>query len=141
MNAGRPGTAPVGVLLLTHEALGQAMLQAARHVLGDLPLAVAVQEVPADAEPETALERAARAARTLDRGGGVLVLTDLYGATPCNIAHRMPELGVALRCVAGLNLPMLLRVLNYAGQPLDELAQTAARGGQAGILVDRGQAP
>lgn len=75
-------------------------------------------------------------ARDLDGGDGVLVLSDLYGATPCNVANRLPGLGVHMHCVSGLNLPMLLRVLNYPEQSLDELAQTAATGGRGGIFVD-----
>ncbi len=126
----------VGVLLLTHESMGVALVNAARHVLGRLPLTVQVQEVAAQADPEHMLRTAAASARELDQGEGVLVLSDLYGATPCNIAQRLPTLGVRMHCVSGLNLPMLLRVLNYPEQSLDELAQTAAHGGRGGIVVD-----
>lgn len=126
----------VGVLLMTHEAMGAALVAAARHVLGRLPLPLEVQEVAPNADPEHMLRAAAANARELDRGDGVLVLSDLYGATPCNIAHRLPDLGVRMHCVSGLNLPMLLRVLNYPEQSLDELAQTAASGGRGGIVVD-----
>jgi PTS system ascorbate-specific IIA component len=126
----------VGVLLMTHESMGAALVGAARHVLGKLPLPVEVQEVAANADPEQMLRAAAANARELDHGDGVLVLSDLYGATPCNIAKRLPDLGVRMHCVSGLNLPMLLRVLNYPEQSLDELAQTAASGGRGGIVVD-----
>lgn len=126
----------VGVLLMTHESMGAALVSAARHVLGRLPLSVEVQEVAADADPDTMLRTAVASARELDHGDGVLVLSDLYGATPCNIARRLPDLGVRMHCVSGLNLPMLLRVLNYPEQSLDELAQTAANGGRGGIVVD-----
>lgn len=126
----------VGVLLMTHEAMGAALVAAARHVLGRLPLPLEVQEVAPNADPEQMLRAAAANARELDRGDGVLVLSDLYGATPCNIAQRLPDLGVRMHCVSGLNLPMLLRVLNYPEQSLDELAQTAASGGRGGIVVD-----
>ena len=126
----------VGVLLLTHESMGAALGNAARHVLGRLPLQIEVQEVAASADPDQMLRSAAANARGLDHGDGVLVLSDLYGATPCNIARRLPDLGVRMHCVSGLNLPMLLRVLNYPEQSLDELAQTAATGGRGGIVVD-----
>lgn len=126
----------VGVLLLTHEAMGEALLGAARHVLGRLPLPVDFREVSADADPEDFLREAAARARALDEGDGVLVLSDLYGATPCNVAQRLPGLGVRMHCVSGLNLPMLLRVLNYPEQSLDELAETAASGGRGGIFID-----
>jgi mannose PTS system EIIA component len=126
----------VGVLLMTHEAMGAALVSAARHVLGRLPLPLEVTEVAASADPDQILRAAAASARELDHGDGVLVLSDLYGATPCNIAKRLPDLGVRMHCVSGLNLPMLLRVLNYPEQSLDELAQTAAYGGRGGIVVD-----
>jgi len=126
----------VGVLLMTHEAMGEALVGAARHVLGRLPLPLDVIEVAAADDPELTLSTAAAQARGLDNGDGVLVLTDLYGATPCNVAQRMPALGLNMHCVSGLNLPMLLRVLNYPEQSLDELAQTAASGGRGGIFID-----
>lgn len=126
----------VGVLLMTHEAMGAALVGAARHVLGKLPLDLDVIEVEASADPDSTLSEAARQARGLDKGEGVLVLTDLYGATPCNVARRLPALGLNMHCVSGLNLPMLLRVLNYPEQSLDELAQTAASGGRGGIFID-----
>ncbi|HET8899810.1 MAG TPA: PTS fructose IIA subunit family protein [Rhodanobacteraceae bacterium] len=128
----------VGILLMTHEAIGPALVKAARHVLGKLPLPLDTVEVPADSDPTDMLRQGARHARALDHGDGVLVLTDVFGATPCNIARRMDELGVHQRCVPGLNLPMLLRVLNYADRPLEELAEVAASGGRSGIFVDKG---
>ena len=127
----------VGLLLLTHETMGGALVNAARHVLGRLPLTLDVMEIPASCcDPENTARDASRRAKALDQGDGVLVLTDLYGATPCNVAHQLPQLGVHMHSVSGLNLPMLLRVLNYPEQSLDELAQTAARGGRGGIFVD-----
>lgn len=126
----------VGVLLMTHESMGAALLKAARHVLGRLPVPVEVQEVAASEDPDQTLRMAAAHARGLDHGDGVLVLSDLYGATPCNVAQRLPDLGVRMHCVSGLNLPMLLRVLNYPEQSLDELAETAVNGGRGGIVVD-----
>jgi len=126
----------VGVLLMTHESMGTALVNAARHVLGRLPLSLDVQEVDPNADSEQMLREAAANARELDHGDGVLVLSDLYGATPCNIARRLPDLGVRMHCVSGLNLPMLLRVLNYPEQSLDELAQIAANGGRGGIVID-----
>lgn len=128
----------VGVLLMTHEAIGPALVAAARHVLGTLPLPVDAFEVPSDSDPTAMLLRSAEHARALDHGDGVLVLTDVFGATPCNVARRLDDLGVRVRCVPGLNLPMLLRVLNYADRPLLELADIAASGGRNGIFVDKG---
>ena len=127
----------VGVLLMTHEAVGHALISATRHVMPQLPLTVDALEVPPQADPDVMRSLTARHARALDQGEGVLVLADLYGATPCNIGLSLGTLGLRLRCVSGLNLPMLLRVLNYAEKPLDELAEIAASGGRGGIFIDR----
>ncbi len=126
----------VGVLLMTHEAVGKALISAALHVMPSLPLYVDAVEVPPQADPEVMRALTEQHARALDQGEGVLVLADLYGATPCNIGLSLSSLGVHLRCVSGLNLPMLLRVLNYADKPLDELAEIAASGGRGGIFID-----
>ena len=126
----------VGVMLMTHEAVGQALISAAHHVLPKLPLKIQAVEVPGQSDPDVMRTLTERHARELDQGEGVLVLADLYGATPCNIGLSLSPLGVRLRCVSGLNLPMLLRVLNYAEKPLDELAEIAASGGRGGIFID-----
>ncbi len=93
-------------------------------------------EVPADVNIADTREITNRHLRELDQGEGVLVLSDLYGATPCNIGLSMSEHGAHVRCVSGLNLPMLLRVMNYADQKLPELAEIAASGGRRGIFID-----
>ncbi|GAA0913931.1 PTS fructose IIA subunit family protein [Luteibacter anthropi] len=126
----------VGVLLMTHEAVGKALISAAHHVMPKLPLTVDAVEVPPSADPDVMRGLTAKHARDLDTGEGVLVLADLYGATPCNIGLSLGELGVRLRCVSGLNLPMLLRVLNYSEKSLPELAEIAATGGRGGIFID-----
>ena len=78
----------------------------------------------------------ATSTRKVDGGEGVLVLVDLYGATPSRLAARLAQLGTPAHRVAGLSLPMLLRVQNYPEQPLDELARTAAAGGRNGVVID-----
>lgn len=127
----------VGILLLTHEGTGAGLITTARHILGRIPLPLDALAIPPGSDVEAALHEAAARVRKLDAGVGVLVLVDVYGATPSNIAQRLPTLGLDIRRVSGLNLPMLLRVLNYPEQSLTELAQTAASGGCAGIRVDR----
>src|SRR5262249_45304497 len=108
----------VGVLLLTHESMGDALIATARHLLGRMPLALDAQAIPPGSDVALALRETATRVRKLDSGDGVLVLIDVYGATPSNVAERLPSLGLEVRRVAGLSLPMLLRVLNYAEQPL-----------------------
>lgn len=126
----------VGVLLITHTRVGQALIDAAHHVMPKLPLDVIAMEVPADADVEAMRRLTSRHVRELDKGNGVLVLSDLYGATPCNIGLHAGDLDASVHCVSGLNLPMLLRVMNYADKPLDELAEIAAAGGRGGIFID-----
>ena len=126
----------VGILLLTHEAMGDAMIATARHILGRIPLALDAQAIPPGSDVELGLRETAARVRKLDSGDGVLVLVDVYGATPSNIAEKLPALGLDVRRVAGLSLPMLLRVLNYPEQPLLELANTAANGGRTGVVID-----
>ena len=121
----------VGLLLVTHEGIGAELLRAARGVMGEPLPSEALSVYPHDA-PEHIGAALAAARQRLDHGDGVLVLCDLYGATPCNQAARVRRAN--LRIVAGCNLPMVLKVFNYAHLDLDRLAAKALEGGGAGIL-------
>jgi PTS system ascorbate-specific IIA component len=126
----------VGILLVTHEGIGNAMLAVATRLLRKLPLECAAFEVPFDGDTDALLPQASAALRKVDGGHGVLVLTDLYGATPSNIAARLARLGTPVRRVSALSLPMLLRVMNYAELELDELPAVAAAGARNGAITD-----
>jgi PTS system ascorbate-specific IIA component len=126
----------VGILLLTHSGVGPGMLGATRGILGPLPLKTAAIEAGFGEAPEQVLMRAAAALRELEQGEGVLVLTDVYGATPSNVAAKLANLGGRVRRVAGASLPMLLRVMNYPEQSLDDLVHTATAGARNGVIVD-----
>ena len=126
----------VGILLITHEGIGHALLAVATRLLRKLPLQTAAFEVPFDGDVDALLPQASAALRKVDGGHGVLVLTDLYGATPSNIAAKLSRLGTPLRRVSALSLPMLLRVMNYADLPLDELPAVAAAGARNGVIHD-----
>lgn len=125
----------VGVMLVTHAGVATPLLEAAQHVLKVFALKVGVLEVPWAAEPQQLAHQANQLLRDLDNGSGVLILTDVYGATPANITERL-EPCRKLRRVSGLNLPMLLRVLTYSDLKLDPLADIASEGGRAGIISD-----
>ncbi|MDR1076959.1 MAG: PTS fructose IIA subunit family protein [Xanthomonadaceae bacterium] len=125
-----------GILLLTHPGIGEALLAVAAQLMRPLPLKVEAFAVPFDADPEQLLPRASAAMRRVDEGDGVLLLTDIYGATPSNLATRMARLGTPARRVAALSLPMLMRVLNYPEQTLEELPATAAAGTRNGAIID-----
>ena len=126
----------VGVLLITHEGIGSALIAAATRLLRQLPLQAEALEVPWDADPDALLQAASAALRRVDNGAGALVLTDLYGATPSNLAAKLARLGTPVRRVSAVNLPMLLRVMNYAELDLDELPAVAAAGGRNGVILD-----
>ncbi|HUH89402.1 MAG TPA: PTS fructose IIA subunit family protein [Lysobacter sp.] len=126
----------VGILLITHEGIGSAVLAVAGRLLHPLPLRVEALEVPFDGDPDQLLPQASAALRRVDGGDGVLVLTDLYGATPSNLAAKVARLGTPVHRVSGLSLPMLLRVLNYAELGLDELPAVAAAGARNGVRLD-----
>ena len=126
----------VGLLIITHERLAQDLIQTARTMLGDDPLEMAAVHVPYEADPDRMLEKAGTACQRLDQGDGVLVLTDIYGSTPSNIACQLRR-HTRVQVVAGVNLPMLIRVLNYPGLDLEGLVDKALSGGRDGILVCR----
>ena len=123
----------VGLLLISHEGLGAALLECSRVALGCCPLPVSMLYASRDCDPSKLLKEAEAQVAALDTGGGVLVLTDLYGATPCNIAARLLA-NPRIRVVSGMNLPMLIRVLNYPNLDLDALADKAVSGGQDGVM-------
>ncbi len=124
----------VGILLITHGEIGATLLQASTDVLGICPLTAKAIPAPTCCNPEDVYKRASEAANELDSGDGVLVLTDLFGATPNNISCRLSK-HHDVRVVAGINLPMLIRVFNYPHLELDELTSKALSGGQDGVLV------
>jgi PTS system ascorbate-specific IIA component len=126
----------VGILLITHEGVGNALIAVAQRLLRTLPLRVEAMEVPFDGDPDALLPQASAALRRVDGGQGVLVLTDLYGATPSNLAAKVARLGTPVRRVSALSLPMLLRVMNYAELELDELPAVAAAGTRNGVIID-----
>lgn len=126
----------VGILLVSHPGIGAAVLATARGLLGSLPLPVEAFDVPLDAGSDELLAAASAAMRKVDGGDGVLLLTDLYGASPARLAEKLVHLGTPARRVSGLCLPMLLRVQNYPEQDLEELTRTAAAGARNGVVVD-----
>jgi PTS system ascorbate-specific IIA component len=124
----------VGVLLITHGRLGEDLMYTVSHMLGKLPLTTEAVSVHLDHDPNKLRQLINRRLTRLNGGEGVLVLTDTYGSTPSNIAISSAR-GPDFRVVAGLNVPMLIRVYNYPRLPLAELARIAHEGGQRGIIV------
>ena len=126
----------VGILLVTHGRLGQLLLNTVTEMMGTLPLPTAVLEVRRVQVPDVLLRQGSRLIEKLDQGGGVLILTDAFGSTPSNIAAHLggtPRTQV----VAGINLPMLVRIYNYPALDLAAMTQAAIEGGQRGVTMCR----
>jgi PTS system mannose-specific IIA component len=129
-------TNATGLLLITHDTIGDAMVETASTILEMCPMALEIVSVSPGCSPEDVFDKACSALRRLDRGGGVLILTDMFGSTPSNVINHVSTcVQIPVKVVAGLNLPMLLRVLNYPSLSLDELAAKAESGGKDGIFV------
>lgn len=126
----------IGLLIITHNNVGAELIKTATTMLGVCPVMAAVLSVTPESDPDAMLYEARHLVAGLNGGAGVLVLTDMYGSTPSNIAaHFVNEEQV--KVIAGINLPMLVRVLNYPQLDLDQLADKALSGGRDGILLCR----
>lgn len=123
----------VGLLLITHDGIGRALLDVAGATMQGCTLQVRCLDVGSTVDPDVMIADAERLIADLDRGDGVLILTDAYGSTPSNIACSLARRH-RVAVVAGLNLPMLLRILNYPRLALHELELKAISGGRDGVL-------
>ena len=121
-----------GILIIAHAPLAQAFRDSALHVFPDCAPFLNAVDVQPNLPPEESLATARIAMAQMDQTH-TLVLTDVFGATPCNVAQRLVD-GVNSRLVSGLNLPMLLRVLTYRHEPLDTLVTRAVAGGTQGVM-------
>ena len=127
---------PVGVLLITHAGLGKALLQAAQQLNGVTTLSVVTHDIQIELDNNAQLIAASAAFRKVENSAGVLILVDSPGGIADKTAAQLAQFGIPVRRVSGLSLPMLLRVMHYAEQDLDELARTAAAGGRNGVVID-----
>jgi mannose PTS system EIIA component len=128
----------IGILIVSHGTFGESLIHSASHVLGKRPLFLRQLGVTVHDDPDAILPVAEDLIRFLDRGQGVLVLSDIYGATPSNIAVKLLKPG-KVEGVAGVNLPMLVRALTYRNEPLESLVEKALSGAVEGVM--RMQAP
>lgn len=127
---------PVGVLLIAHPGIAQAILEAARRINGIDSLDVVVHEIQSGLDADAQLISAGAVFRKVDNPCGVLILVDCPGGIADKTAARLAQLGTPTKRVSGLSLPMLLRVMHYSEQDLEELARTAAAGGRNGVVID-----
>lgn len=118
----------VGIMIIAHGGLAESLIASATHMLGSQPERLLGLSVTGSAQTEAALEQARALAVTLDDGAGVIVLTDMVGGTPANIATHLVKAG-SVEGVAGVNLPMLMRTLTYRCNPLSTVVAKAVSGG------------
>ena len=128
-----------GLLIIAHAPLASAFLQCAQHVFPDHSGAVAALDVLPHMPPEETLAQARVMLKELHTPD-TLVLTDIFGATPCNVAQQLAD-GLNTRLVTGMNLPMLLRAISYRSEPLDVLVARALSGGSQGVMQVAVSAP
>jgi PTS system ascorbate-specific IIA component len=123
----------IGILIISHGAFGESLIHSASHVLGKRPLYVRQVGITVHDDPDALIPVAEDLIRFVDRGDGVLVLTDIYGATPSNVASRLLKPG-RVEGLAGVNLPMLIRALTYREEPLETVMAKALSGGTEGVI-------
>lgn len=123
----------IGILILAQKDIGAGLVRAVEHVLGTCPPSLAAFPVNYDQPTDELASAVAKQVARLDSGEGVLILADIYGATHINVACRILERG-RVELVAGVNLPMVIRVLNYRNLRMAELIEKALQGGTEGIL-------
>ena len=123
----------IGILILTHGTLGESLIHCASHVLNKRPLRLKQLGVTAQYDPALLLPQARALAKELDDGAGVLILSDMYGGTPSNLASKLVAPG-KIEAVAGVSLPMLIRVLTYRDRDLQTIVTKAISGGCEGVI-------
>lgn len=121
-----------GILIIAHAPFASALRECVAHIYGGLPARIGVIDVQPDSDPVQVVAFAHRELERLREENGTLVLTDMFGATPANIASRLatqPD----VRVLAGVNLPMLVRAVCYRSTPLDTLVDKALAGATKGV--------
>ena len=127
------------ILIIAHAPLASALRQCVLHVFPDGAAGLAAFDVQPNVPPEETLAGATQALALLN-AQQTLVLTDVFGATPCNVAQKLVD-GVDSKLIAGVNLPMLLRIVTYRRESLDALVARALAGGTQGVMQVATTAP
>ncbi|CAG0985868.1 PTS system, ascorbate-specific IIA component [Methylophilaceae bacterium] len=123
----------IGILIIAHGTLGESLIHCASHVMGTRPPLLKQLNVGTHDDPMALLPQAQQLIEELDQGDGVLILSDIYGATPCNVVTKLLVAG-RIEGVAGVNLPMLVRTLTYRNGDLRTLIGKALSGGREGVI-------
>ncbi len=123
----------IGILIIAHGNLGESLIHCMSHVLGKKPPQLMHFAVGTDDDPTDLLPHAQQLVKQLDTGEGVLILSDMYGASPCNLVIKLLSPN-QVEGVAGVNLPMLVRLLNYRDKPIKFCLEKAISGGRDGVV-------
>jgi PTS system ascorbate-specific IIA component len=123
----------IGILIVAHGDLGESLIDCATHVMGSRPPLLEQFVIDIHDDPSTLLPVMQKVVKDLDDGHGVLILSDIYGATPSNIVSKLVKKN-SVEGIAGVNLPMLVRALTYRNGDLAKLADKALSGGQEGVI-------
>jgi PTS system ascorbate-specific IIA component len=130
----------IGILVISHEPLGTALIRCTRHIFGRLPVQLAALDVIPDEDPKAAREAARELLARINDGSGVLVFTDVYGATPSRIASELAE-PYRVDVVTGVNLPLLVKAVALRRQPLEEVVAQLIESGRSAIFAVEPPAP
>lgn len=122
----------VGLLIIAHDEIGQAFIDAIKSIMGCCPIRTKLISIPNQGDYSQIEQQASVELTELDTGQGVLILTDVIGSTPSNLAHRIKNNNSEI--ISGINLPMLLRIMNYPLLPLLQLVRKAVNGGKEGVI-------
>ena len=123
----------IGILIISHGDLGNSLINCANHVMGKRPEHLVHLGVTIRDDPDVIILNALELLKQLDCGDGVLILSDICGATPCNIATELVNPG-RVECLSGVNLSMLIRALTYRDKSLELLVEKALSGGKEGVM-------
>lgn len=124
----------VGLIIVTHGDYGSGLLRAAEFITGAIQDCVSIA-VDANFIAEESVARLKEAATRLNTGGGVLILTDMFGGTPTNVSLALMNESTDIDVITGVNLPMLLRVLSNRNLPLAKVSELAYEAGLEGIVA------
>jgi PTS system mannose-specific IIA component len=133
----------IGILIIAHDSFAEGLARAVTHVLGSRPPQFEVLSVAATDDPHMLHPAARELVKQLDTGNGVMIFSDIFGATPCNLAGKLLRSG-RVEGIAGVNLPMLVRAFTYRTKGMDMLLKKAISGGCEGVMhveVDPAYAP
>jgi len=125
----------VSILIITHGNIGKELLVTAETMLGSLPLKCEALSVSNSCNPDNIIIDAQKICEKIENGNGVLVLTDIFGSTPSNICKELKDrTELDIHVIAGINLPMLIRALNYPKLSLNDIVEKALSGAHDGII-------